>query len=385
VRAQRACIRLFGTSSAEQRLVMGLPFRNSHAKRRDQIVAIDLGARVTKAVHVQRRNEKFSLLDYALVDAPANEQSVSVESLSNHLKDVMKGFTRNTKYVSLAVGVSDCVFKQIELPLMPVGDMRQMLKFNAKNYLQQDLPDHVFDCCYLVQKAPVTAPEAGKNPSSGGTTFRTAQKQKVVIGGAPRQVIDEFASAIRMAGFLPEQIVPGIVGPLNAFELAQAESFSKEVVALVEIGFNNSTITILDGGELMLNRVLAIGGNRLTDTLAEAMGITYAEAEGIKVGMPTEVQPNLESALHPLGRELRASLDFFETHNDKTVGTVFISGGSAQSEFIIETLQNELMVPCKSWNPAGFMEVAVGPEKLAAIEQAVPQLSVAIGTALAAL
>ena len=42
---------------------MGLPFLNSRAKRRDQIVAIDLGARVTKAVHLQRRNEKFTLVD----------------------------------------------------------------------------------------------------------------------------------------------------------------------------------------------------------------------------------------------------------------------------------------------------------------------------------
>ena len=39
--------------------------------------------------------------------------------------------------------------------------------------------------------------------------------------------------------------------------------------------------------------------------LAEALSISYAEAEGIKVGMPTEVQTHLESLLLPLGRELR--------------------------------------------------------------------------------
>ena len=42
------------------------------------------------------------------------------------------------------------------------------------------------------------------------------------------------------------------------------------------------------------------------------MNISYAEAEGIKVGMPGEVQAALESQVQPLGRELRASLDFFE-------------------------------------------------------------------------
>ena len=62
---------------------MGLPFMNSRAKRRDQIVAIDLGARVTKAVHIQRRNEKFGLVDYALVDAPSNVDVVTFVAFTN--------------------------------------------------------------------------------------------------------------------------------------------------------------------------------------------------------------------------------------------------------------------------------------------------------------
>jgi type IV pilus assembly protein PilM len=366
---------------------MGLPFLNSRAKRRDQIVAIDLGARVTKAVHLQRSNDKFTLLDYALVDAPSGGQKVTVDAISNHFKDVIKAMEKRTKFAAIALGVSDSLFRHIELPLMPVADMRQMLKFNAKNYLQQDLSDHVFDCCYVLQRKPdLKAVEAGKNPS--GTTHTSkpgAQKQKVVVGGAKRQTVDDLVSAFKLTGMIAEQIVPGFVGPINAFELAEPEIFSKETVALVEFGFKHSSITILDGGELMLNRVLGIGGDRLTASLAEAIGISYPEAEGIKVGMPTEVQPHLESALHPLARELRASLDFFETQNDKTVGTVFVSGGSARSELIVQTLQNELMTPCKLWNPSGFMELAVSPEKLGEIEQVIPQLAVAIGTAISAL
>ncbi len=55
--------------------------------------------------------------------------------------------------------------------------------------------------------------------------------------------------------------------------------------------------------------------------------------------------------LAPLGRELRASVDFFEHQQDKPVTQVFVSGGSARSDYIIQILQTELMVPCASWNP----------------------------------
>ena len=362
---------------------MGLPFLNSRGKRRDQVISIDLGARTTKAVHVQRRGEKFTLANYALMDAPSPDQSLSVELLGNHLKDIAKalGIGRN-RPVTLGIGVNDSLFRQVELPLMPVADMRQMLKFNSKNYLQQDLPDYVFDCCFLIQRKvdlKAADPARKEAPKAG------PPKQKVALGGAKRQIIEEFQSAVKLAGLVPDQIIPAFVGPLNAFEMAEGQAFSKEVAAIVEIGFKNSIIMILDGGELMLNRVVGIGGDRLTGALAEGINITYVEAENIKVGMPAEVQPHLEAALHPLGRELRASIDFFETQNDKTVGSVFISGGSARSEFVIQTLQNELMVPCKTWNPAGFCELALAPEKMGEIEQVAPQLSVAIGAAMSAL
>src|SRR5947209_8002430 len=145
-------------------------------------------------------------------------------------------------------------------------------------------------------------------------------------------------NALRNTGLTADQVVPGLLGPVNAFELAMPEIFAQNVVALVDIGFRNSSICILQQGDLVLSRVVAIGGDRLTTGLAESLGISYAEAEGIKVGMPTEVQTSLEALVLPLGRELRASIDFFEHQQDKAVSQVFISGVSARSEFIIKTL-----------------------------------------------
>jgi len=181
-----------------------------------------------------------------------------------------------------------------------------------------------------------------------------------------------------------EVIFPGLIGLVNVFEQAQPQVFAKEAVALVDIGFRNTSICIVSEGELVLNRVVAIGGDKLSTGLAEAMGISYAEAEGIKVGMAGEVQSTLEGLLSPLGRELRASIDFFEHQQDRTVTQTLISGGSSRSEFIIQTLQNEMMVECKTWNPAAFLQMDLPPTQLAELEQVAPQLGTALGAALAA-
>lgn len=358
---------------------MALPFQNSGAKKRDQVVAIDLGGRTTKAVLIQRRDDGFALVRYALLDAPIYEKNLSVDLLTEHLKTVAQMLEAKGKLATLAVGVNESVMRHVEMPKMPAEDMRLVLKMNSKNYLQQDLPNHVFDCFVLPARAVATPADAAKIASA------PVIKQKVLVAGARRQLVDDFQTAIKNAGLVPDYIVPALVGPVNTFELVMPEAYAQSITALVDIGFKHSSIAIIAEGELVLSRVVALGGDRLTAGLAETMSISYAEAEGIKIGMAGEVQPLLEALLAPLGRELRASLDFFEHQQDRPVAQVFLSGASARSEFVVQSLQTEMMVECKTWLPTATLQMALPPQQTAEIEEVAPQLTVAIGAAMAAL
>jgi type IV pilus assembly protein PilM len=351
---------------------MALPFTSNRAKKRDQIVAIDLGSRTTKAVYLQRKGDRFVLARYVFVDAPVYERNIAPDLLSEHLRNIMQMLEAKVKPVILSLGVAESILRNAELPQMPVPEMRLMLKYNSKNYLQQDLPEHTFDCFIVPPKQLPAADAKGQ------------QKYKVWVGGSKNQLLNDLQVATKMAGLVSDQVVLSILGPVNAFEQAQPEAFAKEVTALVDVGFKNSTINIVSEGELILSRVVGIGGDKLTTGLAEAIGVSYAEAENIKIGMPQEVESSLQPLLSPLGRELRASIDFFEHQQDKTVGQVLMSGGAARSDFIMQTLQAELMVPCKSWNPAAFLGMGLPPQQMGEIEQVAPQLAVAIGAAVAA-
>ncbi|HWX19041.1 MAG TPA: pilus assembly protein PilM [Candidatus Binatia bacterium] len=355
---------------------MALPFINGNAKKRDQMVSIDLGGRTTKAVYMQRNGEGYVLSRYALLDAPIYEKNLSTDLLAEHLRSVCQALEAKTRNVTLALGVNESIVRHAELPLMPISDMRQVLKNNTKNYLQQDLPGHVFDCFVMQSRSP-------QKPAEKPKLGTGSPKQRVLVAGAKRQLVDDLQTAIKSTGLLADHIVPGLLGPVNTFELAMPEIFSREVVALVDIGFKSTSICLLQEGELVLSRVVGIGGDRLTNGLAESLNISYAEAEGIKVGMPTEVQTNLEALVLPLGRELRASIDFFEHQQDKAVSQVFVSGGSARSDFIVQTLQTELMAECKPWNPLSFLEVSLPPQQTAEIDHVAPQLAVAVGAAVA--
>src|SRR6058998_2832703 len=175
---------------------MALPFLNGVSKRRDALLSIDLGGRTTKAVHLQRKGETFSLLSYALMDAPIYEKSLSADLLSEHLKNVFQAVDVKTKLVTLAIGVSDSVVRHADLPPMPIEDMRQVLKNNTKNYLQQDLPGHSFDCFII---PPRGLSKAGEKAKSG-----TGNKQKVLVAGARRQLVEEMQTAVRNTGMVAD-------------------------------------------------------------------------------------------------------------------------------------------------------------------------------------
>jgi type IV pilus assembly protein PilM len=359
---------------------MALPFFDSGTrKKRDQMLAVDLGSRVTKAVHLQRRGDRFTLCRYALLDAPIFDKTLSAELLTEHLKAVSQALETKVKLVALTLGVNDALVRHVELPAMPPDEIRSVLKLNSRIYLQQDLSGHVFDCDNAASRQTSKSATAPKGASTA------PQKHKVLIGGAKKQLVDDYVAGTKAAGLIPDYIVPGVIAPVNAFERAMPEIFTKEVLALVDIGFKSSSISILDKGELVLTRVVAIGGDRLTTGLAESMNISYAEAEGIKIGMANEVQTDLESLLTPLGRELRASIDFFEHQHDQPISQVYLSGGSARSDFVLQTLQRELAVECRTWNPATSLQLALPPQQAEEVAHVAPQLTVAIGAALTAL
>ena len=115
------------------------------------------------------------------------------------------------------------------------------------------------------------------------------------------------------------------------------------------------------------------------------MNIGYAEAEGIKVGMATEVEAQLDMLISPLARELRASVDFFEHQQERSLQMIYVSGGSARSEFVVQTLRREIGIECKTWNPLAGLQMALAPAQASEIEQVAPQLSVAVGAALTAI
>ena len=93
----------------------------------------------------------------------------------------------------------------------------------------------------------------------------------------------------------------------------------------------------------------------------------------------------MQPLVAPLGRELRASIDFFEHQREKSVGQILVSGGAARSDFLVQLLQTELAVACKSWFPTQGIKLNLPAQQMTEVEQVSYTLTVAIGSAAMSL
>jgi type IV pilus assembly protein PilM len=357
---------------------MKLPFSKRRNAKPDEMIAVDLGSRTSKAVHLRRARGELHLCGYTVSDGLPSDKTGAASGLGCYLANIVEKLGAKTRSLSLTVSGNDAVLRTVEAPPVSKEEFRAILKHNSRAYLQQELVGYAFDVhplVYYSKSGPEKDPRAKpKQP-----------KQRLLIAGAKQQLLDAYVQEAKAVGLIVECVMPGLIAPINAFEHAKPEIFLAGSVALVDIGFKASSICILDRGDLALSRVVAIGGHRLTEALSESMNISYAEAEGIKIGMATEVQRELESIIAPLGRELRASIDFFEHEHDKAISHVFICGGSARSEVFREILQTELMLECNTWDPSSFLKKHLSDQQAAELEPMGTQLSVAVGAGLSAM
>ncbi len=342
---------------------------------KDRVVAIDLGSKSTKAALVKAQGVgKLILESYTIQDTPVLQGGIKPENapvLASHLKNLLKELGHKPKRMGIIIGISESILRQVEMPARDLSDLRQMIKFASKKHLQQELKDFTFD---------VFVPGDPANADETESTARSQSPRKVLVGGVRDELIDTLQTACKSIGAGLDHVGIHLVETINAFESADPEVFADETVALVDIGFKNTTISILKQGEMSLNRVLALGADKFTGGLAEALNLGYQEAEAIKLGMPPEIQSMLESQLSNLGQELRVSIDFFEHQQDTPVTQVFISGGSAKSDFIVNSLQTELMIPCQKWNPLSVLDTSGG--SFPQIDEDAVQLGGVIGGAV---
>jgi len=233
-------------------------------------------------------------------------------------KVVTKSGTR-TKFVAMAMPQSAVITKKIMLPAgLREEEMEMQVEAEANQYIPFSLDEVSLDFCVI-----------GPAPQSAGDV-------EVLIAASRKDRVQDRQGLAEAAGLKPAVLdIESYASRLAMQRLVAAlpGGGKDALVALFEIGAENTSLKVLRDDELLYDRDQAFGGAQLTQLISRQYGFSFEEAETKKLNgdLPEDFQstllaPFVDSLSQEIGRALQY---FFTSTPHHKVHYVMLAGGTA--------------------------------------------------------
>ncbi len=353
------------------------------ARRGDSVIGLDLGKRVFKGVALKRRGDaRFVLTNFASRELPAEIETP--DQLAQEVKALVKELGgAGGKGCAVAFSDPGSLLRIIEQPTTPVDLLRNALRLNGLAVLNQDCKEFVLDVTLATANSAndgSTSTDAGE-AGSVAVQNNVATKTKYLVGGMLREQVKQVTQAFGKAKVSPDILQLAPVCSFNAFEFAYPEIFTNDAFLLLDMGHSQSTVLIGNKGELVLVRSIDYGGKELSQALTAEGALEQHAAWTMITEGDAGMADICRGSLVRLATEVRNSIGFFEGQCEESIHRIFVSGGLARAEAVLQTLSDELGLPCEIWDPLETCEVALPAGKRSSLPHEFVSLNVACGAA----
>ncbi|MDR2549665.1 MAG: pilus assembly protein PilM [Desulfobulbus sp.] len=345
---------------------------NKIAKQEKLITGIDIGSYAVKVCQLKRVGDSYKIesLGSAALPAGAVEDGILHEPLE--VSKVLSTLIKNLKIKNTKIGISisghSVIVKKINLEQMTDDELAEYIKSEAEQYIPFDIDDVYID----FQKLP---------PKKD-----TVDRCDVMLVAAKKEVVNDY---LEMLNGLKLNTVLVDVDGFALENIWETVSNRSENVALVDVGASKMNINIISGGVSVLARDVAAGSEQLTDKIMSSVGVEYADAENIKLGIipPGENQEILENIFNRVCTqwvlEIKKAIDLYQANNpDRPLQSIALSGGGSKVNGFKEYLVNETGLEVVAFNP--FDTMSYDRKKLDShyISNVAPEMAIAAGLAI---
>jgi type IV pilus assembly protein PilM len=344
-----------------------------------QAVGLDIGTSGVRAAELTL-GKATTLERFGQVALPPGAvrdgEVVDVDVVAGALKQLWAQAKFGSKKVVVGVANQKVVVRQVDLPWMPLGELRKSLAFQVQDYIPMPVEQAILDFHPLEEFAN----------ESGGRMLR------VLLVAAAREMVDSAVLAVEQAGLQPTMVDLTSFAVLRSLYAPSALG-AVESEALVDVGASVTNIVVHQGGVPRFVRILLMGGADVTDAVAERLGVPVEQAESVKQTTGLAVAPGMAEA-HPASRaieqsggsfveEVRSSLDYYLAQPGATrISKVVLSGGGSRLGGLVERLGAATRLPVQVARPMSALKLGktgLTDEQLAYVE---PMVTVPVGLAM---
>ncbi len=329
-------------------------------------VGVDVGSSSAKVVVLARGSggKKLKLLNYGVKSIPSGgSKSAGTEGAEAAVRELLSETKLTQREVISSLPGTSAVVRYIQMPRMTLQEAREALKYEAAQYIPFKPEEAQMDCHIL---------DNGSKDKS--------ETMKLMLVAARKSEAEKRVEMLQKAELTPVVLDVDSIAILNAFETTGMLSDEKEAIGVINIGARQTNLNVIQDGCPAFTRDIEVGGGGITVAIARGLGVSLADAEGLKVSGDAIIQPHLEIVLKSIVHQLRSSFDYYQGSSGKEVKKVYMSGGTSLLRGAGEFLTESLGIPAEPWDPFAGIESS-DFENDPALKALAPLLTVAVGLA----
>jgi type IV pilus assembly protein PilM len=337
------------------------------------LVGLDIGSSAVKAVELRKKGNSYELVNLGIEplgqDTVVDGAIMDALSVSSAIEKIFNDNHIKTRNVATSVSGHSVIVKRVTVAANSEAELYSAIPYEAQQHIPFDMAD-----------VNLSYQSLGPSPTGNGTD--------VMLVAVKREKILNHTNVLSQAGKIPTVVDYDGFAVYNAFE-ANYSVPPERLAALLNIGASIMNIVIGRGGVPLFTRDVSVGGNQYTDTLQKELDLSFEDAERLKQGfdVPNLSQdqklPHLHSVTEILMLEIQKTFDFFrQTTSTENIQHIYVSGGTAKIQSLVEQLRAEFGIPVEIINP--FQRVLVDGKRfdVGYVEEIAPRMSVAVGLAL---
>ena len=255
------------------------------------------------------------------VGAVVDGEVVDAEVVTGLLKTLVQRFKFPRENTILVYSSRRMVFRETDFPYMSLADLRSTLPFQAKGMIPLPIEESELD---FVPLSVVDDEQNGKQLHG-------------ILVATLRGGLEKTAYTAEEAGF--------VITSIDAGPFALARLFSDtnqaQTEAVVNINGNCTDVIVLNNGKPAYMRVVPSGADDVSDAIANALSISFEDAERIKnqIGLQNVTGDERLEKAEEVIREttaqlivgIRNTLNMYDVdHADSTISGIILTGTGAR-------------------------------------------------------
>lgn len=343
-------------------------------------IGLDIGTSVVRAAELSLGRGGLTLERFGQVVLPeaavSDGEVVDAVAVTACLRQLWSATGFSHKRVVLGVANQRVVVRQLELPWMPPEELHTALPFQVQDFLPMPVDQAVLDF-FTVEEL---------TGDDGGRTLRG------LLVAAARDTVLANVRCAEAAGLTCESVDLTSFAVLRA--LGKHTTLEVETEALIDVGARITNVVVHSAGRPRFVRILLMGGQDVTDAVADRMGVGTGEAEVLKQQhgwtASAEDQEVVGRAVATVAQdfvdEVRGSLDYYSaSHPGAPIERILISGGGSRLEGLVERLAAATRLPVQHGDPLAPLRIGRTGLDADQLDFVKPLAAVPVGLALGAI